>query len=57
MIGIVTVKTFLEMRLSEIILILDQMIFLVNVQKKRDHFLLISLDTLKIYGVVTWPVI
>ena len=40
MIGIVTVKMFLEMRLYEIILILDQRIFLVNAQKK-DHFFVV----------------
>ena len=38
MIGIVTVKTFLEMRLSEIIMILDQRIFLVSIKKRAIYF-------------------
>ena len=55
MLGIVTGKIFLEMRLSEIIFIVDQRIFLVNL--KKGIIFLVFLDTLKRYGVVTWTVI
>ena len=48
MTGILTVKIFLEMRLSEIILILDQRILVVNIQKEESFFVVFPMYSLKI---------